>query len=196
MNPTVDAYLNQAEKWQKELRKLRLIVLSCGLTEEWKWRIPCYTVDGKNVVALHGLKESCALAFFKGVLLKDAKGILARPGENSQAGRWIKFTNVREIAKLEPVLKSYIREAVEVEKSGLKVRLKKTTEYKVPGEFKKKPDETPGLKIAFRALTPGRQRRYLLYFSAPKRSITREARVERCMRQIFNGIGLNDRRMR
>ena len=196
MNPNVDAYLNHLQKWQPEMRRLRKIILNCGLTEEWKWRIPCYTVQGKNIVCIHGLKESCALSFFKGVLLKDAKGILARPGENSQAGRWIKFTTLREIAKLELVLKDYIREAVEVEKSGLKVRLKKVSEHKVAEEFQKKLEETPGLKVAFHALTPGRQRGYLLCFSAPKQSKTHEARVEKCMRKIFDGIGLNDRIMR
>jgi len=192
MHPEVDAYLNRVPKWQQELRRLRKIILGCGLTEEWKWKIPCYTVDGKNVVGINGLKESCALAFFKGALLKDPQKLLAKPGENSQAGRWIKFTNVRGIARLEPALKAYIHEAVEVEKAGLKVRFKKITDYEIPEELQRKFAEIPGLKAAFRSLTPGRQRAYLLYFSAAKRSMTREARVEKSLRRILDGVGLNE----
>jgi uncharacterized protein YdeI (YjbR/CyaY-like superfamily) len=191
-NPKVDAVLSRATKWQEEFEALRTIVLDCGLTEELKWYQPCYTLQGKNIVLIHGFKEYCALLFFKGVLLRDPKHILIRQTENVQAGRQIRFTNLREIVKMKPVLKSYIQEAIEVEKSGAKVNLKKTSEYKAPQEFQKKLDEMPALKTAFAALTPGRQRGYLYYFSQPKQSKTREARVEKCMQQIFSGKGLDD----
>jgi uncharacterized protein YdeI (YjbR/CyaY-like superfamily) len=192
MNPKVDAYLSKAKKWQEEFEKLRMIILKCQLTEELKWSCPCYTFQKRNIVLIHGFKEYCALLFFKGVLLKDAHGILIRQTENVQAARQIRFTNVREIVEMEPVLKAYIHEAIEVEKAGLKVNFKKTSEFKIPEEFQNKLNEIPALKTAFYALTPGRQRGYLFYFSQPKLSKTRESRVEKCMQQILNGKGLND----
>jgi len=192
MNPKVDGYLRKSKKWQEELKNLRRIVLDCELTEEVKWRHPCYTLDGSNVVILGGFKEYCVLTFVKGALLKDAKGVLVKPGENTQAARMIRFTNVQQIVKLEPTLKAYIREAVEVEKAGLKVKFKKIAEFKIPEELQNKFDELPALKTAFTALTPGRQRAYIMYFSAAKQSKTRESRVEKCMRQILNGKGLDD----
>src|ERR1700674_934835 len=192
MNPKVDFYFSKAKKWQKELERLRTIVLDCGLTEELKWGVPCYTFQKSNIVLIHVFKDYCALLFFKGALLKDANGILIQQTENVQAARQVRFTNVREIVEMEPILKAYIHEAIEVEKTGLKVDLKKTTEFIIPEEFQKKLDEIPALKTAFDALTPGRQRAYLLYFSAPKQSKTRESRVEKCMQQILNGKGLND----
>jgi uncharacterized protein YdeI (YjbR/CyaY-like superfamily) len=191
-NPKVDGYLGKVKKWREEFEKLRTIVLECGLTEEMKWGHPCYTFQQSNIVLIHGFKEYCALLVFKGALLKDAKGILVQQTENVQAARQIRFTDIREIVKMKPVLTAYIREAIEVEKAGLGVSYKKTAEFKTPEEFQKKLDEVPALKTAFHALTPGRQRGYLLYFSAPKQSKTREARVEKCMRQILNGKGLND----
>jgi uncharacterized protein YdeI (YjbR/CyaY-like superfamily) len=192
MNPKVDEYLRKAKKWQKETEKLRMIILDCGLTEEFKWGKPCYTFQKSNVVIIQGFKEFCALLFCKGALLNDPNGILKKPGENTQAGRWIKFTSVREIVEMEPILKAYIYEAIEVEKAGLKVNFEETTEFIIPEEFQNKLDEIPALKTAFDALTPGRQRAYILYFSAPKQSKTRESRVEKCMQQILNGKGLND----
>src|SRR6202047_2946231 len=169
-----------------------MIILDCQLTEELRWGKPCYTFQKKNLVLIIGFKEYCALLFCKGALLNDANGILIKPGENTQAGRQIRFTNVREIVEMEPILKAYIYEAIEVEKAGLKVNFKKTTEFIIPEEFQKKLDKIPAFKTAFKALTPGRQRAYILYFSAPKQSKTRESRVEKCMRQILNGRGLND----
>jgi len=192
MNPKVDVFLSKAQKWQEEFEKLRMIILDCGLTEELKWGVPCYTFEKRNIVLIHGFKEYCALLFVKGALLNDAKGILITQTENTQAGRQIRFTNVREIVEMEPILKAYIYEAIEVEKAGLKVNFKKTTEFIIPEEFHNKLDEIPALKTAFDALTPGRQRAYILYFSAPKQSKTRELRVEKCMQQILNGKGLND----
>jgi uncharacterized protein YdeI (YjbR/CyaY-like superfamily) len=192
MNPKVDGYLSKAKKWQEEFEKLRMIILDCQLTEELKWGVPCYTFQERNIVLIHGFKEYCALLFFKGALLKDAEGILITQTENVQAGRQIRFTNVREIVAMETVLKSTIHEAIEVEKAGLKVSFKKTTEFNIPEEFQNKLNEIPALKTAFDALTPGRQRAYILYFSAPKQSKTRESRVEKCMQQILNGKGLND----
>ena len=192
MNPKVDAYLSRSKKWQEEFEKLRMIILACGLTEELKWGVPCYTFEKRNIVLMHGFKEYCALLFFKGALLNDAKGILIQPTKNVQAARQIRFTNVREIVKLKPILKAYIQEAIEAEKAGLKVNFKKTTEFKIPEEFQNKLGELPALKTAFYALTPGRQRAYILHFSQPKQSKTRESRVEKCMRQILNGKGLND----
>jgi uncharacterized protein YdeI (YjbR/CyaY-like superfamily) len=191
-NPRMDGYFNRAKKWREELKELRMIILDCGLTEELKWYQPCYTFQNGNVVLIHGFKEYCALLFIKGVLLKDAKGILIQQTENVQAGRQIRFTNVREIVGMEPVLKAYIHEAIEVEKAGLKVNLKKTSEFKIPEEFQKKLDKNPALKTAFAALTPGRQRAYILYFSAAKQSKTRASRVEKWMQPILNGKGLND----
>src|SRR6266700_388048 len=191
-NPKVDIFFIKAKKWQKELAKLRTIILDCELTEELKWGCPCYTFQKSNIVLIHGFKEYCALLFFKGALLKDPKGILIQQTENVQAARQIRFTDVREIVKMEPVLKAYINEAIEVEKAGLEVNYKKTSEFKVPEEFQNKLDEIPALKTAFDALTPGRQRAYLFYFSQPKQSKTRESRVEKCMQQILIGKGLND----
>jgi uncharacterized protein YdeI (YjbR/CyaY-like superfamily) len=192
MNPKVDFFFEKAEKWREEYEKLRMIILDCGLTEEYKWMHPCYTFEGSNIVLIHGFKEYCAILFIKGALLKDARGVLIQQTENVQAGRQIRFTNVQEIVALEPTLKAYIQEAVEVEKAGLKVEHKKTAEYTVPEEFINKLEEVPGLQDAFEALTPGRQRAYILYFSAPKQSKTREARIEKYIPQILNGKGLND----
>ena len=193
MNPKVDVYLSKAKKWQEEMEKLRMIILDCQLTEELKWGVPCYTFKKSNIVLIHVFKEYCALLFFKGALLNDANGILIQQTKNTQAGRQIRFTNVREIVEMEPILKAYIYEAIEVEKAGLKVNFKKTTEFIIPEEFQNKLDEIPALKTAFDALTPGRQRAYILYFSAPKQSKTRESRVEKCMKQILNGKGLDER---
>jgi uncharacterized protein YdeI (YjbR/CyaY-like superfamily) len=192
MNPKVDVYLSKAKKWQEELEKLRMIILDCQLTEELKWGVPCYTFQKSNIVLIHVFKEYCALLFFKGALLNDANGILIKQTKNTQAGRQIRFTNVREIVEIETILKAYIYEAIEVEKASLKVNFKKTTEFIIPEEFQNKLDEIPALKTAFDALTPGRQRAYILYFSAPKQSKTRESSVEKCMQQILNGKGLND----
>lgn len=191
-NPKVDAILRNTTKWREEFEALRTIALDCGLTEELKWYQPCYTLEKKNIVLIHGFKEYCALLFFKGVLLKDPKRILIQQTENVQSGRQIRFTNLREIVKMKPVLKAYIHEAVEVEKAGKKVKLKKTGDFKIPDEFQRKLKELPALKSAFEALTPGRQRGYIFHFSQPKQSKTREARVERCIPQIFNGKGLDD----
>ena len=184
--------MSKAKQWREEFEALRMIVLDCGLTEEFKWMHPCYTLQNRNVVLIHGFKEYCALLFIKGALLKDAKGILIQQTENVQAARQVRFTNVREIIKLKPILKAYIKEAIEAEKAGLEVNYKKTSEFKMPEEFQKKLDEIPALETAFKALTPGRQRGYLLFFSAAKQSKTREARIEKCMDQIFDGKGLND----
>ncbi len=192
MNPKVDWFFNKAEKWQKEFGKLREIVLSCPLTEELKWGKPCYAFEESNIVLIHGFKEYCALLFMKGALLKDPRGILIQQTENVQSARQARFTSVGEIAKLAATLKSYIKEAIEVEKSGLEVKYKKTSEFKMPAEFKNKLAEVPALKAAFAALTPGRQRGYLLYFAAAKQSQTRTARIEKCIPQIFDGKGLDD----
>ena len=192
MNPKVDEYLSKVQKWQDEFYKLRTIVLDCGLTEELKWGNPCYTFQKSNIVLMHGFKEYCALLFFKGALLKDTNGILIRQTENVQAARQIRFTSVREIVKLEPILKTYIYEAIEVEKAGLKVKFKKTSEFTIHEEFQKKLDENHDLKAAFAALTPGRQRAYLFYFSQPKQSKTRFSRIEKYIQKILNGKGLND----
>ena len=178
--------------WQEEMEQLRMMILDCGLTEELKWGVPCYTFEKRNIVLIHGFKEYCALLFMKGALLKDAKGILIQQTENVQATRQIRFTNVREIVAMEPTLKAYIYEAIEVEKAGLKVNFKKTTEFTIPEEFQNQLDKIPKLKTAFDALTPGRQRAYILYFSQPKQSKTRESRIEKCMKQILIGKGLND----
>ena len=191
-NPKVDFYFSKAKKWHKEYEKLRTIILDCGLNEELKWGCPCYTFENSNIVLIHGFKDYCAFLFFKGALLQDANSILIQQTENVQAARQIRFTNVREIVKLKPALKAYIREAIEVDKAGLKVNFKKTTAFTIPEEFKKKLDQTPVLKTAFHSLTPGRQRAYILYFSAPKQSRTRESRIEKCMQQILIGRGLND----
>jgi uncharacterized protein YdeI (YjbR/CyaY-like superfamily) len=191
-NPKVDFYFIKAKRWQDELEQLRMIVLDCGLTEELKWGVPCYTFQKNNVVLIHAFKEYCALLFFKGALLSDANGLLVQQTKNVQAGRQIRFTSVREVVKQKRVLKAYIHEAIEVEKAGLKVEFKKTAEFSMPEEFQNKLDELPDLKTAFDALTPGRQRAYLLYFSAPKQSKTRESRVEKAMKKILMGKGLDD----
>ncbi len=192
MNPKVDFYFTKAEKWQEELEQLRKIVLECELTEELKWGVPCYTFQKSNIVLIHDFKEYCALLFMKGALLDNANGLLIQQTENVQAARQIRFTNLREIVDNKAILKAYIYEAIEVEKAGLKVELKKTTEYNIPAEFQQKLDESLSLKTAFEALTPGRQRAYLLHFAQPKQTKTREARVEKCIPQIMDGKGLND----
>ncbi|TGL79087.1 YdeI/OmpD-associated family protein [Leptospira yasudae] len=192
MNAKVDAFLGKTKQWKKEFEQLRAIILECGLTEEFKWGNPCYTIGKGNVVLIHGFKEYCALLFFKGALLKDAKGILVIQTENVQSARQIRFTNVQEIVKKKSVLKSYIKQAAEVEKAGLKVDFKKTKDFKVPDEFLNSLEDNPALKAAFDALTPGRQRAYLLHFAAPKQSKTRESRVEKCIPLILKGKGLND----
>lgn len=191
-NPKVDFFFLKAEQWQEAYEELRRIVLDCGLTEELKWGVPCYTFEDSNLVLIHGFKEYCALLFHKGVLLRDPLGILIQQTENVQSARQIRFTSVDEIVEMENVLKGYINEAIEVEKSGLQVDFKKTSEFNMPEEFQQKLDETPALKAAFEALTPGRQRGYLLYFSQPKQSKTRVARVEKYTPHILDGKGLND----
>ncbi len=191
-NPEVDKTIRDAEKWQEEFENLRTIILDCNLTEELKWGWPCYSFQNNNIVLMHGFKEYCALLFFKGSLLQDTHGILIQQTGNVQVRRQIRFTNVREIVKLEPVIKAYIYEAIEVEKAGLEPVFKKSSEFPVAEEFQKKLNENYALKTAFESLTPGRQRAYLLYFSAPKLSKTREARVEKSIPQILEGKGLND----
>ncbi len=190
-NPKVDAFLRKAPKWRKEFESLRRILRSTPLTEDFKWGSPCYTLKGSNVAILQGFKEYCALMFFKGTLLKDPKRILVPPGA-AQAVLQARFTGVGEIAKLERVLKAYIAEAIKVEEAGLTVTLKKTSDFKIPQEFQAKLSKNPALKKAFQALTPGRQRGYLFYFSQPKQSSTRESRVEKCVPRILKGQGLND----
>jgi uncharacterized protein YdeI (YjbR/CyaY-like superfamily) len=191
-NPKVDFFFNKAKQWQREYEELRKICLGCGLTEELKWGCPCYTFEKRNVVLIHGFKEYCALLFFKGALLKDDKGVLIQQTKNVQAARQIRFTSLREVVKLKPVVKAYIKEAVAAESAGLKVNFKKTAEFSIPAEFQNKLDENPSLKASFKALTPGRQRAYLLHFSQPKQSRTRESRVERYVQQILSGKGLDD----
>ena len=192
MNPKVDGFLRRAKEWREEFEILRKIILDCQLTEELKWGKPCYTFQQSNVVVIQGFKEYCALMFFKGALLKDADGILIQPTKNMQAARQMRFTDVREMVEMEPLLKAYIQEAIEVEKAGLKVKMKKTSDFPIPEEFQERLEAFPAVKAAFDALTPGRQRAYLLYFSAPKLSTTRESRVEKCMQQILDGKGLDD----
>ncbi|MBP0726949.1 YdeI/OmpD-associated family protein [Bacillus sp. RG28] len=192
MNPKVDEFLSKTKKWKEEFEKLRNIVLDCELTEEFKWMHPCYTLDEKNIVLIHGFKEYCALLFHKGALLQDAHGILIQQTENVQAGRQIRFTNVQEIVEMETILKAYIYEAIEVEKAGLEVKKKEHKEFIIPEELHKKFDEKPNFKTAFESLTPGRQRAYILYFSQPKQSKTRESRIEKYIQRIFDGKGLND----
>jgi uncharacterized protein YdeI (YjbR/CyaY-like superfamily) len=191
-NPRVDFYFTKAERWQEESKKLRKIILDCGLTEELRWGKPCYTFEKSNIVLIHGFKEYCALLFMKGALFKDPKGILVQQTENVQSARQIRFTNARQIVALEPTLKAYIREAIEVEKSGAEVKYKNTSEFKMPEEFRTRLAELPALRRAFDELTPGRQRGYLLYFSGAKQSATRESRIEKCMPHILEGRGLND----
>lgn len=190
-NPEVDAFLAGAQKWRDEFTRLRSIVLECGLTEEVKWRQPCYTADGRNIVLIGGFKAYCVLLFMKGALLTDPEHLLVTPGQ-LQSGRQIRFTGVDQIAALEPVLKAYIREAVEVEKAGLKVEKRQTTDFAVPEEFQSRLDGSPALKAAFAALTPGRQRAYLFHFSGAKQSKTRASRVEGCLEKILAGKGLDD----
>lgn len=192
MNPKVDFFFNGDAKWQKEYEQLRTIVLACGLTEELKWGCPCYTYKNRNIVLIHGFNEYCALLFFKGALLKDADGILIQQTQNVQSARQVRFTNLKELVKLAPTLKAYIYEAIEVEKAGLKVNYKKTSEYNIPEEFQTRLNKMPALKKAFNALTPGRQRAYIFYFSSAKQSKTRESRVEKYVGQILDGKGLDD----
>jgi len=191
-NPEVDKFLKEEEAWREEFTKLRSIILDCGLTEELKWGKPCYALEGTNIVLIHGFKEYCAILFTKGALLKDPKGILVQQTQNVQAARQVRFTNVGQVVKLASTLKAYIKEAMAVEKAGLKVTYKKTSEFAVPEEFKNQLAKNPALKAAFEALTPGRQRGYLLYFSGAKQPETREARIEKSIPLIFDGIGLQD----
>ncbi len=192
MNPAVDFFFNKATKWQDEYEKLRRIALDCGLTEELKWGVPCYTFQQSNVVLIHGFKDYCALLFTKGVLLHDAESLLVQQTENVQAARQLRFTGLKQILALEATIKAYLFEAIEIERAGLKVTLKKPEEFAVAEEFQQKLDENAALKAAFEALTPGRQRAYLLHFSAPKQAKTRTARVEKSIPDILNGKGLND----
>ena len=191
-NPKVDWFFAKDTKWQEEYEQLRMIALDCGLTEELKWGCPCYTLGKSNVVLIHGFKEYCALLFMKGALMGDPNGILIQQTENVQSGRQIRFTNVKEIVKMKATLKANIYEAIEVEKAGLKVEMKKTTEYAIPEEFETKLKENPALKAAFKALTPGRQRGYFYYFSQPKLAKTRVARVEKYIPHILAGKGVDD----
>ena len=192
MNPKVDFFFNKTSQWQEEYGLLRMIVLDCGLAEELKWGCPCYTLDDKNVVLIHGFKEYCALLFMKGALLQDSKGILIQQTENVQSARQIRFTSASQVTKMKATLKAYIHEAIEVEKAGMKVPLKTTSEYPIPEEFQIKLNENAALKTAFKALTPGRQRAYLFHFSQPKQSKTRESRIEKYTQQILDGKGLDD----
>lgn len=192
MNPKVDWFFDKAEKWKKEFEKLRTIILDCGLDEELKWGQACYMFQERNIVLIHGFKEYCALLFFKGALLNDPESILIQQTENVQSARQIRFTNVREIAEKERIIKAYIYEAIEVEKAGLQVKLKKTADFKIPEEFQNKLNKNKALKKAFDALTPGRQRAYIFHFSQPKQPKTREARIEKYIPQILDGKGLDD----
>ncbi len=192
MNPKVNFFFENAGQWQEEFEKLRTIALSTELTEDLKWGCPCYTYEGKNIFLIHGFKEYCALLFFKGALMKDPDHILIQQSKNVQAARQIRFTEVGQINDLEDVLRAYMFEAVEIEESGAKVEMKKTKEFEMAEEFQEKLDQNPALQEAFKALTPGRQRAYLLHFSSAKQSKTREARIEKCIPQIMDGIGLND----
>jgi uncharacterized protein YdeI (YjbR/CyaY-like superfamily) len=192
MNPKVDDFISSAKKWQLEMEQLRLLLLDCGLTEEFKWRTPCYSFQENNVVLISSFKEYCALSFFKGTLLQDSNGILSKPGENSQAMRFFKFTSLEEIQELKSIIKNYVYEAIEVEKAGLKVIFKSNTELELVEELQNTLAQNPDLKTAFQTLTPGRQRAYNLYFSAPKQSKTRETRIEKHTQRILNGKGIND----
>jgi len=191
-NPKIDPFFSKAKQWKEEFERLRAVVLDCELTEDFKWMHPCYTYQNNNIVLIHGFKEYCALLFHKGALLKDPHGILIQQTENVQAARQIRFTNVQQIEEMQLIIKTYIDEAIEVEKAGLKVEYKKNTEYVIPEELQNKFAEIPELKTAFEALTPGRQRAYILHFSQPKQSKTRESRVEKYLPHILNGKGLND----
>ena len=192
MNPKVDKYINRVDKWKDEVTKLRSIILDCQLTEELKWGVPCYTYEGRNIVLIHDFKEYCAILFFKGALLSDTNGILIQQTKNVQSARQMRFTSLKEISKLEPVIKAYIYEAIEVERSGQKVSLKKVPDYEMPEELQKKLDKSASFKKAFDALTPGRQRGYILFFAAAKQPKTRESRIEKYTKQILSGKGLND----
>lgn len=192
MNPEVDIYLNKVPNWQEELEKLRLIILDCHLTEELKWGVPIYTFQKNNILGINGFKDYCAVGFFKGSLLSDTYRVLFKAGKNSQAGSTMRFSSVTEIAEMEQVLKAYIFEAIEIEKSGLKIDYKKPEDLLIPDEFKLKLDEMSSLKAAFQALTPGRQKAYIFYFSEPKQPKTRELRIEKYIPRIMSGKGLND----
>ncbi|MFI5151671.1 MAG: YdeI family protein [Bacteroidia bacterium] len=192
MNPKVDFYFNKSKKWKTEQEKLRKIILGCGLKEELKWGVPCYTFKESGIVLIHEFKDYCAVLFFKGVLLQDSKAILIQQTKNVQSARQIRFTALNEIVKLEPILNAYIYEAIEVEKAGLKVNFKKTEEFDVPDEWKQALKKHPDLKKAFAALTPGRQKGYLLFFSSAKQAKTREARIEKYTEHILEGKGLDD----
>lgn len=194
MNPEVTARIKESQRWRPEFERLRAIILSCGLTEELKWEQPCYTLEGANIVLIHGFNEYCALLFFKGALMKDSENILIQQTENVQAGRQIRFTTMQEIEQQEPIIKQYIREAIAVEKSGAKIRHRTTEEYDVPDELQDAFNSNPAFRNAFEALTPGRQRGYLLYFAGAKQSKTREERIQKWMEAIFDGIGLQDDR--
>jgi uncharacterized protein YdeI (YjbR/CyaY-like superfamily) len=191
-SPKVDAFLRREEKWRPEFEKLRKLILDCGLTEDLKWGQPCYSLDGKNVVLIHGFKEYCAMLFMKGVLLPDPKGILIQQTKNVQAARQIRFTSVQQIAKLEKTLTTYVREAIELEKSGAKVPLKRTEDFEMPAELEERLDKSANLRKAFAALTPGRQRGYIYYFSQAKQSKTRESRIDKCIPRILEGLGWDD----
>lgn len=192
LHPNVDAFLSGRDKWSQEMAQLRMVLLDCQLREEWKWGKPCYTYEDNNVAIIQPFKEYCALMFFKGALLKDAYGMLVSPGENSQAGRQLRFTDAQQILVQESMLKAYIEQAIGVEKAGLKVSFKKSSEFAIPEELQQQLDQTPALKKAFVALTPGRQRAYLLYFSGAKQSQTRASRIEKCRERILSGKGLDD----
>jgi uncharacterized protein YdeI (YjbR/CyaY-like superfamily) len=192
MNPKVDWFFDKDTKWKKEYEQMRVLALDCGLNEELKWGCPCYTFNKTNIVLIHGFKDYCAFLFFKGALLNDPSGILIQQTKNVQSARQIRFTNLKEIVKMERTLKAYIYEAIEVEKAGIQVKLKKTNEFDMPEEFQKKLKKTPALKKAFEALTPGRQRGYLLFFSQAKQAKTREERIEKYTKHILAGKGLND----
>jgi len=192
MNPKVDAFLKHQDRWRGELEMLRGILLGSGLTEELKWGKPCYALDGKNVALIHEFKEYCAILFHKGALLRDPKGVLIRQTKNVQAARQIRFTSVREVTRLEKTVKAYVREAIEIERAGLKVQLKKTEDFELPEELASKLAKNAKLRSAFAALTPGRQRAYIFHFSQPKQSTTRAARVAKHIPRILEGLGLDD----
>jgi uncharacterized protein YdeI (YjbR/CyaY-like superfamily) len=191
-NPKVDAFLDSAQKWREEYKALRTIVLASGLTEDLKWGVPCYALDNKNIVLIHGFKDYCALLFFKGALLEDPHGVLIQQTQNVQAARQIRFTGIQDVLKKQAVVKDYIQQAVEIEKSGAKVSFKNAEDFSTPEEFQSRLDETPALKAAFQTLTPGRQRAYKLHFSSAKQSKTRQARIEQCIPRILAGKGLDD----
>ena len=192
MHEDVNNYLNKLKNWGEELTQLREIILDCGLTEDFKWKHPCYTDNGKNIVLIHEFKDYCAILFHKGVLLKDSENILVQQTENIQSARQIRFTDMPEIVELETIIKQYIKEAIQVERSGMKVEMKKVSDYEMPDELNQKFNENPAFEVAFRNLTPGRQKGYLLYFNKTKQSKTRMARIEKYEARIFNGKGMLD----